>query len=208
MDLEDGSRHVVDTIFRQQTATTYPLLLQASKIGNHYGFTQHNYAVIDHEGILLYRSSGNIIHRFDEEAIRTHIKAALNDLDTALLATEETTVEVSEVSEPAATELSEQTTAQNETPQDFHLERNYPNPFNAGTTIRFSTSDPAQAELRVYDILGRVVADLALGRVSAGSQSVHWDGRDTKARPVASGTYFYRLSIGGKTTSRKMLLLR
>jgi hypothetical protein len=205
MDLENGSSHVVDTIFRQQTTTTYPLLLQASKIGNHYGFTQHNYAVIDHEGILRYRSSGNIVRRFDEEAIRTHIKAALDDLDTALLATEEATEEISEVSEPAATE---QTTAQNETPQDFHLERNYPNPFNAGTTIRFNTSDAAQAELRVYNILGQLVADLAPGYVSAGSQSIHWDGRDAQAKPVSPGTYFYRLSIGGKTTSRKMLLLR
>lgn len=209
MDVADGGHQVVDAVFRQHTGTTYPLLLRGSKVGTSYGFTQHNYAVIDHEGIVRYRSTGNVVHRFNEKAIREHIKAALDNLDTAFLTVEERTAraEGTEASESTA-DAQVAAPTENETPQDFHLERNFPNPFNAATTIRFSLTNAAHAELRVYDILGRLVSNLAVGQMSAGEHSVHWDGRDTNGRPVSSGTYFYRLSTGTRPISRKMLVLR
>jgi hypothetical protein len=86
VDVADGISQQVDLSFRQRTGTTYPLLLQASTVGALYGFTQHNYAVIDHEGILRYRSVGAVARRFNEQVIRQHIEEALDNLDAAILA--------------------------------------------------------------------------------------------------------------------------
>ena len=84
VDVADGISQQVDLSFRQRTGTTYPLLLQASTVGTLYGFTQHNYAVIDHEGILRYRSMGAVARRFNEQVIRQHIGRALDNLAATL----------------------------------------------------------------------------------------------------------------------------
>jgi hypothetical protein len=68
------------------------------------------------------------------------------------------------------------------------LERNYPNPFNAQTVIRFQLATDSSVRLRLYDILGREVAVLAQGDYPAGYHSVRWDGGSTP-----TGVYFYRI---------------
>ena len=86
---------------------------------------------------------------------------------------------------------------------EFALEQNYPNPFNPVTTIRFSIVDPQFTILKVFDLLGREVAELANGRYPAGRYEFPFD-----ARGLASGVYFYRLTAGANVSTRKMILVR
>lgn len=83
------------------------------------------------------------------------------------------------------------------------LAQNYPNPFNGWTAFEFSLPLRAAAELRVFDVLGSVVAVLASGPLDAGEHRISWD-----ASSLPSGVYLYRLQAGGATTTKKLLLLR
>ena len=83
VDAWDGSASQVDNTFRLRTSTTYPLLLKGSLVARDYGFDRHNYAVVDHQQVLRYRSQGSIGGRFDPEAIRGAIEVALAVLPVA-----------------------------------------------------------------------------------------------------------------------------
>lgn len=74
----------------------------------------------------------------------------------------------------------------------YLLEPGYPNPFNSTTTIRFHTSRPGNALVRVYDVLGRTVAELLDEAVSSGLHEIRWD-----ASRQSSGSYFVRLEHRG-----------
>ena len=92
---------------------------------------------------------------------------------------------------------------QQERPLSLRLDQNYPNPFNPVTLIRFEIPDTRQVRLEVFDLLGRSVARPVDGTVQAGAYTVRFDGR-----ALASGTYLFRLTSGGHSVQRKMLLLR
>jgi len=86
---------------------------------------------------------------------------------------------------------------------------NHPNPFNPKTTINFRLSERARVNLEVYEPAGRVVRRL-LDRtdLQAGPHAIDWDGRDDAGRPVASGTYFYRVVSADRAITRQMTLLK
>ena len=86
---------------------------------------------------------------------------------------------------------------------NFRLEQNYPNPFNPSTTIDFSLRKAAKVTLEVYNVLGEKVATLVDGRITAGTHSVTFD-----ASNFSSGVYFYKLSSGDFSMTRKMMLLK
>jgi hypothetical protein len=88
-------------------------------------------------------------------------------------------------------------------PSEFRLGQNFPNPFNPTTSIRFDLPASGQVNLRVFNLLGQQVAELANGALAAGSYAVTFDGKD-----LASGVYLFRLDAGGATATRKMVLLR
>lgn len=88
------------------------------------------------------------------------------------------------------------------------LEQNVPNPFNPQTTISFVLDSRERIRLEVYDVAGRLVITLADGVLPAGRHRLPWDGRDRLGAPVATGTYFYRLTAGRRSISRKMLLVK
>jgi aminopeptidase N len=90
----------------------------------------------------------------------------------------------------------------------FGLAQNYPNPFNPHTTMRFSLPERRMVQLRVYDVTGKLVANLADRMYPAGAHSIEWDGTNRSGQPAASGIYFYRLQAGSDNATRKMLLLR
>lgn len=90
----------------------------------------------------------------------------------------------------------------------FALHQNYPNPFNPTTTITFDMPAAGRAVLRIYNVKGQLVDTLLDGFVQAGDVRISWDGKDRQGRPVASGIYFYNLQAGGKSASRKMVLIR
>lgn len=85
---------------------------------------------------------------------------------------------------------------------------NYPNPFNPGTTIRYSVSEPQEIRLGIYDVQGRLIRSLVDRLESPGFHDVKWEGYDNGGRPVASGIYFVRLVGEGQTTTRKIVLVK
>jgi hypothetical protein len=88
-------------------------------------------------------------------------------------------------------------------PQTYSLEQNYPNPFNPSTTISFTLPQAGQVSLQVYDLQGRLVADLVNGLKDAGSHQITWE-----ASSQASGLYFCRLQAGSFNQVRKMMLVK
>jgi hypothetical protein len=93
-------------------------------------------------------------------------------------------------------------------PGKFSLAQNYPNPFNSNTTIRFELPEPADVEIVIYDILGRKVITLDSEKMSAGTHSRIWNGRNQLGQTVSSGVYFYRLAAGRNVAVKKLLLLK
>ena len=93
-------------------------------------------------------------------------------------------------------------------PEAYALAQNYPNPFNPGTWLSFSLPHRSDVTLTVYDPLGREIAQLIRGQFEAGTHAVRWEGTDAEGKRVATGTYFYRLTAGAYTETRKMALVR
>ena len=98
-------------------------------------------------------------------------------------------------------------------PKETALLANYPNPFNPETWIPYQLAESAEVTLTIYDINGQLVRRLELGHQAAGmyqsrSRAVYWDGRNQLGEPVASGLYFYTLTAGDFTATRRMLILK
>lgn len=91
----------------------------------------------------------------------------------------------------------------NETPLEYKLHNNYPNPFNPSTVVRFSLPVVSQVSLKVYDVMGREVQTLVKERMQAGSYEVKFDGSN-----LNSGVYFYRIVTDEFSDTRRMLLLK
>ena len=96
-------------------------------------------------------------------------------------------------------------------PEETALLTNYPNPFNPETWIPYQLAEPAEVTVRIYSVNGSLVRILVLGHQPAGtyhrkSRAVYWDGRNAQGEKVASGLYFYTLSAGDFTATRKMLI--
>ena len=96
-------------------------------------------------------------------------------------------------------------------PGETALLANYPNPFNPETWIPYQLATPAEVALTIYDMNGGTVRRLKLGHQAAGtyqsrSRAAYWDGCNARGESVASGLYFYTLSAGDFTGTRKMLI--
>jgi hypothetical protein len=90
-----------------------------------------------------------------------------------------------------------------EIPTEFALFQNYPNPFNPTTTIRYHVPEQAHVAIRIYDVMGREVADLVNDQHPAGAYEITWD-----ARSYASGVYYYRISAGDFVSVRRLVLMK
>ncbi len=88
-------------------------------------------------------------------------------------------------------------------PTEFTLQSNYPNPFNAKTVIRYQLPVVSRVKLEVFNLLGERVATLVDGRQQTGYRSVVWD-----ASEVSSGIYFYKLTAGDFTETKRMMLVK
>ena len=96
-------------------------------------------------------------------------------------------------------------------PRGFDLAQNYPNPFNAGTVIPFTVTGASSKHVRleIFDILGRRVQTLTDEALEPGRHQMVWNGNDHRGQAVASGIYFYRLTIPGyPAAAKKMILLK
>ena len=88
-------------------------------------------------------------------------------------------------------------------PMKFKLYTNYPNPFNASTTIEYDLKDDVKVTLSIYDILAREVATLVNKRQRAGNYKIIWP-----AGGLSSGVYICSLRVGTSIFYHKMLLIR
>ncbi|NOS86408.1 MAG: T9SS type A sorting domain-containing protein [Ignavibacteria bacterium] len=88
-------------------------------------------------------------------------------------------------------------------PKNFELTQNYPNPFNPSTTIEYSIPKDAIVALKIYDVLGKEVATLVNDQKAAGTYILNWN-----ASNFSSGLYFYRITAGEFTETKKMFLVK
>jgi len=91
----------------------------------------------------------------------------------------------------------------NEIPKSFALQQNYPNPFNPSTIIRFSLPGNEYVKVVVYDITGKQVSEIINQQLQAGSYSYNFD-----ASNLSSGVYFYKITAGSFTDTKKMVLMK
>lgn len=84
----------------------------------------------------------------------------------------------------------------------------YPNPFNPRTTVSFDVDQSQNVRVEVFDLRGRLVAELTDKLFESGEHSVEWQGRDDAGRAVPSGEYFFRVEMGGQATIKKAMLVR
>jgi hypothetical protein len=87
--------------------------------------------------------------------------------------------------------------------QEYTLLKNYPNPFNPGTTIGYRLPAAGNARLVIFDMLGRAIETIAEGRQTPGEHTVRWD-----ATGVPAGVYFCRLEAGGFVRTMRLVLVR
>lgn len=92
--------------------------------------------------------------------------------------------------------------------EELTLLPSYPNPFNPGTTIRYTVSETQAIRLAIYDVSGRLVRTLVDRVETAGIHEVTWQGHDHAGRAAASGIYFVRLAGEGKTATSKIVLTK
>jgi len=88
-------------------------------------------------------------------------------------------------------------------PLNFELAQNFPNPFNAKTTISFSLKEASPVTIEIFDLMGARVATLADVAMGAGAHDVAWD-----ASHAASGVYYYKLSAGDQSETKQAVLIK
>ncbi len=96
----------------------------------------------------------------------------------------------------------------NEIVNSYQLSQNYPNPFNPSTRIDFAIPKSGHVVLKVYDLLGRVVATIVNNKMEQGAHSIIWN---TASENIPSGVYFYKISVSGDkrfTEVKKLILMK
>jgi DNA-binding beta-propeller fold protein YncE len=104
--------------------------------------------------------------------------------------------------------VSNPTTIIDDLNQAAVLQQNFPNPFNPVTTIPFTLPAQQFVSLTIYGVDGRKIVNLVDRIADKGYNACRWQGTDSHGIPVSSGVYFYRLKAGGKTLTKKMVLLK
>ena len=86
--------------------------------------------------------------------------------------------------------------------------KNYPNPFNPFTVLRYELHESIFVKITIYDIMGRLVKNLVSGEQSFGFKSVKWNAIDNFGQPVSAGVYLYQIEAGSFTQTKKIILVR
>ncbi len=93
-------------------------------------------------------------------------------------------------------------------PESPIVYQNFPNPFNSSTTIEFDLSERSRVDLKIYDIRGRLVKNLASKEFPAGLNQLLWDGKNDAGRNITSGIYFYKFTSGPTVSIRQMTIIK
>jgi|TARA_B110000240_G_scaffold180646_1_gene211816 hypothetical protein len=94
------------------------------------------------------------------------------------------------------------------TPMGYKLFKNYPNPFNASTTLHYELSDGSVINIIIYDINGKVVRRMINNYQTAGYKTISWNATNDEGKSVSAGVYFYSIQAGGFVQTKKMVLLK
>jgi len=84
----------------------------------------------------------------------------------------------------------------------------YPNPVKTQTTIKFEVKEPAHTSIQIYNTKGQKIVSLLDNVVKSGRHSLVWNGLDSNGKAVSNGVYYYKMSSGKFTSTRKMILLK
>lgn len=95
-----------------------------------------------------------------------------------------------------------------ELPLTYALGQSFPNPFQDKAQISYQLPEETPVSLKVFNVTGQVVRELASGKQKAGYYKAVWDGKDGSGRSVSSGVYFYRLDAGGFRKTNKLVVVR
>lgn len=93
-------------------------------------------------------------------------------------------------------------------PNNIIIKQNFPNPFNPSTSISFNIPSSSSLSLKIYDINGSLIRELFDGNLNAGEYQIVWDGKNSNDNFVATGTYFYQLTVNDFVQTKKMILLK
>ena len=91
----------------------------------------------------------------------------------------------------------------NEIPESYQLSQNYPNPFNPTTKIQYQITKNSHVELKVFDATGNQIATIVNEQQTPGTYEAEFDGTN-----FASGVYFYKITAGDYTQTKKMVLIK
>jgi hypothetical protein len=86
---------------------------------------------------------------------------------------------------------------------EFSLKQNYPNPFNPATVIEFSIPTESKVGLKIYDLLGREIAELVNSELQPGLHKISFNGEK-----LSSGVYYYKLTAGEFSDIKKLILVK
>ena len=93
-------------------------------------------------------------------------------------------------------------------PGTFSLEQNYPNPFNPRTTITFHLPKSVQTIISIYNMMGKKIRTLLDRKMTAGSHSIVWNGKDNQGHLVGSGVYLLHMKAGDYSDTKQLLLIQ
>jgi hypothetical protein len=94
------------------------------------------------------------------------------------------------------------------TPYEFKLTRNYPNPFNNRTCIEYTMGADENVLISIYNIEGKLVADLFNGYQERGIHKIYWDGRNNSGNESGSGIYIINMKSDSFINSQKIILVK
>ncbi len=94
------------------------------------------------------------------------------------------------------------------TPKEFSLSQNHPNPFNPETIIEYQLPISCHVAITIYNTLGQEIRTLIHGEQQAGYHQIVWDGKDNSGQKVGSGIYLYQMRAREFVAMRKMILIQ
>ena len=153
--------------------------------------------------ILVDKSQNSVVHSGDKSDLE------VLDKERKLYAYTEVGIGITEIEKG----IVKANLAPNQIPEITQILQNYPNPFNPETWIPFQLAEDSTVPARTYDVTGRQIRTIELGRIATGnyvesSNAIYWDGKTDTGEFVSSGTYFYQIEAGDYTETRKIVILK
>ena len=95
-----------------------------------------------------------------------------------------------------------------EIPIETKLFAAFPNPFNPATNLRYSMKEAGDVRIDIYNVKGQILKTYHNSHNQPGYYQANWDGRDLNGRPVSTGVYFYRMTSGKYSSTKKMVMAK